>query len=67
MALSQRQAVSPGFTPGAKLFVLLPANKRWEVEAMTILELVAILTLLATVAYYTFSVTWKIANNNKKK
>ncbi len=34
---------------------------------MTILELVAILTLLATVAYYTFSVTWKIANNNKKK
>ncbi len=36
---------------------------------MTLLEVVALLTLVVTVAYYAFDVAWKISNkdNNKTK
>ncbi len=34
---------------------------------MNLTEALMLLTLLASVAYYTFSATWKIAHNDKKK
>lgn len=32
---------------------------------MTLLEVVALLTLVVTVAYYAFDVAWKISNKDK--
>ena len=53
---------------GRKTFCAAPGNISCrEVEAMNLTEALMLLTLLASVAYYTFSATWKIAHNDKKK
>ena len=57
----------PGiFTRRAQSFALCSRPVPGGDESMTLLETLALLTLLANVAYLAFALAWTISNNKKK-
>ena len=56
-----------GFASGIDAFLLLTpdANAKGGGCSMTLLETLALLTLLATVGFGMFDIAWKIFNNKK--
>ena len=57
----------PGiFTRRVQSFALFPASVPGGDESMTLLETLALLTLLVNVARLAFALAWTISNNKKK-